>query len=43
MNIVRMIIGLVRQLRDILDETWRVQLWLWENYSDSLPGRRPRK
>lgn len=43
MNIVRMIIGLVRQLRDILDETWRVQLLLWENYSDCLPGRRPRK
>lgn len=37
------IIGLARRVWDVMEETWRVQLWLWENYSDSVPGRRPRR
>ncbi len=37
------IINLAKRLWNVMDETWRVQLWLWENYTDSLPGRRPRK
>jgi len=32
-----------RRLLAVIEETWRVQLWLWETYFDSVPGRRPRK
>lgn len=35
--------GWGRRLLEVMEETWRVQLWLWETYSDSVPGRRLRK